>query len=89
MYYIEVLNIPVITTIDNMIVYLQHAIKEPTESTVRRTADIARTTRRVTLSMDIVSTAAKTGTLRMSAKPTFVSQIRTLGRVTVSIGILL
>ena len=56
---------------------------ELTESTVRRTADIARTTRRVTLSMDIVSMVAKTGTLRMSAKPTFVSQIHNTGRVTV------
>ena len=58
-------------------------MKEPTESTVRRTADIARTTRRVTLSMDIVSMAAKTGTFRVSAKPAFVSRICTLGRVTV------
>ena len=58
---------------------MQHAMKEPTESTVRRTADIARRIRRVTLLMDIVSMAAKTGTLRMFAKPTFVSQIHNPG----------
>ena len=55
-------------------------MKEPTESTVRRTADIARTTRRVTLSMDIVSMAATTGTFGI-AKPIFVSQIYVINKV--------
>ena len=50
-----------------------------TESTVRKTADNARTNHRAVLRMDTVLTAANCGTLRMFAKNTYVSKTYVLG----------
>ena len=50
-----------------------------TESTVRTTADNARTIHRAVLRMDTVLTAANCGTLRMLAKHTYVSKTYVFG----------